>query len=61
MDGAGSDDDKETMRGIGILDDGNGGITGVDDRLPALRRLRDFMLKQVWRSEGVVTAHYDHA
>jgi hypothetical protein len=57
VDGARADDDEQPAEGIAALDNGDGLIARLDDRLPRLGRLRDLALQQVGRREGVVAAN----
>lgn len=57
VDGAGSDDDKETVLvGVCALDDGNGLLTALHDRLVRGLCQCDLMLQEVGGSQRVVSA-----
>lgn len=54
MDGAGTDDDKEAVRGIGVLDYGGGGVARVENGLLGDGRLRNLVLEEVGGCKGIV-------
>ena len=59
MDGAGPDYDEEAVGGVGVLDDRGGGVAGGEDGVFGGRGLRDFVLEEVRRREGVVAADWE--
>jgi hypothetical protein len=58
VDGAGSYDDEEALRGVSVGDDGGGGVARGEDGGFRGRRLRDFMLEEVGRRKGIVAADW---
>lgn len=58
VDGAGTDDDKETAVGIGVLHDRHALFAAREDGGLGLRGLRDFVLEEVGRGEWIVASDW---
>lgn len=58
VDRAGPDDNEESVFGVGAGHNGHGFVAALEDSVLRLGRLRNLMLEEVGRSQGVVAADY---